>query len=405
MIFTFEYKNSYMPEEGAVIAAEPIANEPVLSAEQLAWKQQMDYQFMNDIPAPATPIVNDGNEPAPNEPSAPSAPVIDYTPFIKENFGIENIDDFKAKWTALQALEANPPKPVDQEFVNEESKKAFELARTGKFKELNEIISQQLKIEELVSAEVTDLTVDEIIKLGMQIESKELGLTQREIDLQFKKQFLLPKEPDLDIYDEDSVAAHNEWKEQVEEVKLLKSIAAKKMKPQLEAAKTKIQFPDILSTQSSVDPDYEAYKARNANVSQQVDTMITPAIKALKESDVQLGFKVSDPNNQMDFDVSIAPTPEAFEKARQDSLSFDNWFQNLCYDKDGKFQPQNVQKLILLYNERGNYDLSIARQAVNAERARVIAKETGNNGNNGKNYNVNVGERSELQKQMDERLS
>lgn len=395
-----------MELEGTTTQSETTVEAPVLSPEQAAWKQQMDYQFMAE--PPSQQVVASEQIPASEIVATEQAPVntIDYTPFIKETFGLESVDEVKTQWEAFKALKDNPPAPTtaEQEFANEESKRLHELVRTGKFKEANEIIYQQIKIDELTSSEVSDLNADEIIKLGMKFTNKDL--TQKEIDFKFRKEFSIPKEPVQGISEdtEDFEVRMQEWNEAVEDIKMSKTIAAKEMKPKLQAAKAQIQFPDILSPQSEIDPEYEAYKASKANVSQQVESMITPAIKALKESDVQLGFKVTDPNNQMDFDVSIAPTPEAFEKARQDSLSFDVWFQNLCYDKDGKFQPQNVQKLILLYNERGNYDLSIARQAVNAERARVIAKETGNN-ITGKNFNVNVGERTELQKQMDARLS
>lgn len=376
--------------------------------EQVEWQKQMEYQFMDAPPVAQVEQTQTTDDTAAANNTTTTATVTtstpDYIPFIKETFGLESVDDVKAQWQEFQALKANPPKAAEHEFANDDSKKAFELARTGKFKELNEIINQQLKIEELTATEVNDKTADEIIKLGMKFENKDL--TQQEIDFKFKKLFTIPKEPVQTTIESDAEfeIRMDEWKEQVEDIKMSKTIEAKMMKPKLEAAKSQIKFPDILAQKASVDPEYEAFKARNANVSEQIDTTIKPAIISLKENDVQLGFKVSDPNNQMEFDVSLAPTPEAFEKARQDSLNFEDWFQKLCYDQNKKFQPQNVQKLILFWNERGNYDLSIARQAVNAERARVIAKETVNNGNNGRNFNVNV-DRTEFQKQMDASLS
>ena len=387
--------------------AENIALENVAAlettTEQMSFQANMDYAFNTDTPpAPEVQeenIVTDHNVSIQQENQPPA---IDYSSFVKEKFGVDTVEEATTQWQALQDLKANPPKANDFTFENEESKKLHELVRTGKLKEAWEIIGQQQKIEELTSSEVTDETADEIIKLGMKFENKEL--TQKEIDFKFRKQFTLPKEPiqALNEDDDDFDARKGEWKETVEDIKMSKTIEAKMMKPKLEAAKAKIQFPDIL--QSNIDPDYEAYKARNAEVSERVDTEIAPAIKSLKNTDVQLGFKVSDPNNQMEFDVSLSATPEAFEKARQNSLSFDTWFHNVCYDEAGKFRPENVQKLILLYDEHGNYDQSIARQAVNAERARVISKETGFNASGGKEFNVNV-EKSDFQKQMDYRLS
>ena len=364
------------------------------TAEQIEWQNQMAYAF-EDKPAPQS-VASDEVLPTAEEIPA-TQPVFDYNPFIKETFGVETIEEARTQWQALQDLKNNPP-INNFSFENEESKKLHELVRTGKFKEASEIIVQQQKIDELTSGEVNDQTADEIIKLGMKFENSEL--TQKEIDFKFRKQFMFPKEPiqTSSEDDEDYELRLNDWKEQVEDIIMSKTIEAKMMKPKLEAAKSKIQFPDIL--QPNADPDYEAYKARNAEVSQRVENEIAPSIKSLKESDVQLGFKVVDPNNQMEFDISLAPTPEAFEKARQNSLSFDSWFHNVCYDESGKFRPENVQKLILLYDEHGNYDQSIARQAVNAERARVIAKETGVKTTTGKDFNVNT-EKSEFQQRMD----
>ncbi len=374
----------------------------VLTPEQVAWKQQMDAQFNTDQShAPQPPAATTDENTETNIAAAQELQQPDYTPFIKE-FGVETVGEFKTQWQELQALKANPPQAQEIEFANEDSKKLNELIRKGDLKGANAILSQHLELDELATADVTEDTADKIIKAGMRFENKDL--TQQEIDFKFRKMFAIPKEPVLDADDEDSVARHNEWKEQVEDIKMSKTIEAKMMKPKLAAAKSTIKFPDI-EIQSNVDADYEAYKASKANVLEVANNELIPAIRSLKEGDVQLGFKVNDANNQMEFDVALAPTPEAFEKAKQDSLSFDTWIQSVCYDETGKFHPERVQKLILLYNNYDNYAQSIARQAVNAERKMVIAKETGNQNTGGRNYNVNVGERTELQKQMDARLS
>lgn len=387
-----------MPEmENLPEGENAVVNTP--TPEQVAIQQAMDYAFNTEPPAvPVAEVI------AESIVTDPPIDTYDYTPFIKENFGVDTVDEAKALWTSLQELKANPPKAIDQEFTNEESKKLHELVRTGKFKEANDIISQQLKIEELTGGDVTDLTADEIIKLGMRFENKEL--TPAEIEFKFKKLFSVPKKPEQSLTedDDDFKLRLDDWKEQADDVKMSKTIAAKEMKPKLEAAKATIQFPDILSPKQDIDQEYEAYKASNAEVSDKVKNILIPGIQSLKESDVSLNFKVEDANNQMNFDVAIAPTKEDFEKAKQDSLALDKFLQGLSYDKDGKFLPQNLQKMILLYNNFDNYAQSVARQAVNAERKRVIGKEAVNNGGGGRDFNVNT-EKTEFQKQMERSLS
>ncbi len=389
--------------EGAVQTTENTTIEPALTQEQLAFKQQMDFQFNSDAPPPQ--VFNqqqeEQNTVAATETNNATQETPDYTPFIKE-FGVETVDEFKSQWQQLQDLKANPPQPEPIKFEDEFNEKLFKAIQGGKSKEVRQYLEQQEKIETLTTAEVTDEIADEIIKLGLHFEN--LDLTQKEIDFTFKKKFSIPKEPVQTVAedDDDFAVRLNEWKEQVEDIKMSKTIEAKMMKPKLEAAKSKIQFPDIAP--QNIDEDYESYKASKSQDFEQVNNEVIPAIKALKETDVQFGFKVSDPKNQMEFDVTLAPTQEAFEKARQNSLSFDKWFHSIAYDDNGKFQPQNIQKLILLYDEHGNYDQSIARQAVNAERARVVGKETIGNQNVNKDYNTNI-EKTELQKQMERALS
>jgi hypothetical protein len=334
--------------------------------------------------------------------SGESAQAVDYTPFIKETFGVDTIEDAKKQWQELQALKTNPPKAEPAKYANEESERVANFLAEGKIEEVLDVYAKQKKIAQAITLEVNKETAADIIKLAISLKNPEL--TPHEIDFQYKNEYVAPKEPVQKITedDDDFNERHNEWKEKVEYIETKRVIAAKMAKPELEIAKSKIQLPNIQST-AAVDEDYEAYKASNADADVAYKTIVAPMINALKETDVTLGVKVDDANNQMQFEIAIVPTKEDFDKARQGSLSVSDYLTKTCYDKDGKFLPAKLQRMILLEQNFDNYAQSIARQAVNEERKRVIAKEAPN-GNGSRDYNVN-GEMSELQKQMQFALS
>ncbi|MBC7508732.1 MAG: hypothetical protein H7320_08290 [Ferruginibacter sp.] len=383
------------------VAETQVAEQVQLTPEQLDFKRNMDFAFgvLPETEA-ANEIIPASIEQA-QVPELPSSvePQVDYNKFIKENFGSETLEEAKNTWKELQDLKTSG---VNAKFEDEFSEKLFKAIKSNK-KEANEILTQHLNLERLTAEDVTEDNADDIIKIGMQAKFKDL--TSKEIDYQFKKQFALPKEPvQTDIEDDDDFAERkSDWKEKVADIKMAKVIEAKIMKPELLTAKSNLKFPDI----EQVDPEFESYKSQKANnalVEEKIHKVIIPGIEALKAEQVPLGFKVNDANAQMDFDVTLAPTPEAFEKAKQDSLYFNQFVQKVSYDKDGNFKPENVQKLILLYENFDNYAQSIARQAVNAERKRVIQSETAGNNTGNRDYS-NAVERTPFQKQMDYALN
>ena len=383
-------------------AAETQESEVVeLSPEQQEFKRQMDFSFgivtesQEQVAEESQQGAGQAQEQTQQQENTNTETAVDYNKFIKDNFGAETVEEAKATWQELQDLRKSG---VNAKFEDEFSEKLFKAIKTNK-KEANEILTQHLNLERLTAEEVTEDNADDIIKIGMQSKFKDL--TPKEIDYQFKKQFALPKEPvQSDMEDDEQFAERrNEWKEKVADIKMAKVIEAKIMKPELITAKSNLNFPDI----EQVDPDYESYKSQKASsalIEEKINKVIIPGIEALKAEQVPLGFKVNDANAQMDFEVALVPTPEAFEKAKQDSLMFNQFVQKVSYDKDGNFKPENVQKLILLYENFDNYAQSIARQAVNAERKRVLTTETAGNNNGSRDYG-NAIEKTEFQKQME----
>lgn len=391
-----------MPDEALVVAAPPESTVAAPTEDQI--QNQIGMAMAFDDPSLMPTKVEPQSEAHVSQEtpaaSTSQSTVVDYTPFIKENFGVETVEDAKKQWQELQTLKSNPPKPAEYKFENEDSQKMAEAISKGDRKTILSILEKQERIEQYTTAEVTKDTAPEIIKLGMQLNNKLL--TKEDIEFQYKELYVPPKEPvqRSTETDEEFAERQDEWKEKVANIEYRKIVAAKMAIPELEKSKSTLQLPNIKPV---VDEGYEAYKASTAAADEAYNNVTVPGIKSLKVTDVQLGFKVDDANNQMQFDVVLAPTPEDFEKARQDSLSVGEFLTKTCYDKDGKFLPHKLQRMILLEQQFDNYAQSIARQAVNEERKRVIAKEAPN-GNGSKDYNVN-GDMTELQKQMHFALS
>ena len=385
-------------EVGAVVvpqteeSAVATAPEVVISDEQKEFANNMAFSMGDTIPYPADkPAEAVVEQAAVVANVSHETPLVDYTAFLKENFGVESIDEAKSQWQSLQELKTKQASPEAQAFTPEAIREAAQ------------ILEKQDRWARLTEGEITKENAADIVKEHM--KHRYSGLTTDQVNYKFNKQFGIPKAPVQLVTEDDDefLIRKNEWNEQVANAEMELIIEANLAKPDLIKAKEELKLPNIQLQQSVVDEDYEAYKASSAAVSEKVNNILIPAIKALKESDVNLGIKVQDANNQLDFEVALTPTSEDFEKARQDSLSFDSFINKVCYDANGNFLPQNVQKLILLYENYDKYAQSIARQAVNAERKRVVTKEAPHLADT-KDFNVN-GEKSEFQKQMEFALS
>jgi len=361
------------------------ATETQVQEQQPSIQELAAFAFNKPTPQQETAAIN-GEQPVVTEAVAPAevAPTTvtstevptqapDFNAYLKEHFGVDNLETAKAEWQTLQELKTKPQTAAEIAFANEESRKIHELIRQGKTKEVGQWIQAQ---ELLANVE----TMGDEQKLKLYIKMQNPRFDNELIEDEFNSLYRLNQD-DLDALE--PLAARKE------RLKLEQRLENDVQKAQeyFQQYKTKIELPDIQAPQLTVDKDYEAYKASNASAADSYDKVIAPAIKSLKESDVSLSFSVNDANNKMQFDINIVPDAADFESARQDSLALD--IMKNCYDKDGKFLPQNLQKLILLRDNFDKYGQAIARQAVNAERKRVIEQETAGNGIQ-RNFNTQV---------------
>lgn len=236
---------SEVAEAPVQVSAEQQTNQEVANVKvdpfgQGAWAETVP-EVKKEEAVVATEVKTEQVQAAVNTP-AENEEILDPKDWVKREFEVDDPEILKQQIKEYRELKSKP-QAEEQKWDNEESKVINELLRTGKKKEVLQILALQDKLENLVSSEVNEDNAAEIIKTGLRLKHKDL--TDREIDYKYNKQYSLPKEPALDPDDDESVEKHNAWKEQVEDIKMSKIIDAKTMKPDLEKAKVELKFPEL----------------------------------------------------------------------------------------------------------------------------------------------------------------
>lgn len=304
--------------------------------------------------------------PLPTEVAAPATAeevAVDASLYLKEQTGYEDWSQLKADIEAYKALKDKPQTQAELQFANEESRRIHEAILAGKTKEVREYLNAQ----ELLG-NVDTMNDEQRLKLFIKMQNPLF--TDRLVEEEFKDQYSLDEEN----IDESKLERERLKLEQrkINDVKAANDYFTK--------YKTQIELPTIekqvAQQQTTVDESYEAFKASNAKAVEDYNNVVLPAINALKESDVALNVNINDANNQMQFDVNVVPEKTDFDKAKNDAADFGTYIQKAFYDEKGNFLAAKLQKAILTYENFDKYAQSIARQAVNAERKRVISANT-----------------------------
>lgn len=277
-----------------------------------------------------------------------------------EKYGWQSPEDAQREIEELRAFKANPVKE-ELKFENEKSQKIIKALQADKFDEVYEVLHEQRQLDRLTAAEVTKDTASEIIKLSMQIKYKVEGLTEAEIEHKFKKQYGIPKEPVLDEYDEDSVAAHNEWKDRVAEIEMEKIIDAKVAKRELEAAKSKIVLPDIAA---EVDEDYLQYK-ESLEKSAAIDAETKEAYKSFKPKDIETKINFNDEANKIAFEFQYEPDEEGFKQSLDLVMDTQKYFEKYKGQDGSPNRKQFLQDIYFIQNKE-KIIMAAMNQAKNA---------------------------------------
>jgi len=192
--------------------------------------------------------------------------------------------------------------PEPFKYANEDSKRVHELLLDGKTDVVLDILTQQKKLDKLLTTTVDKNIAADIIKL--KLETSGIELTKEQIDYKFNKMYGIPKEPvqkslEDDIEFEERV---NEWKELVKNAEMDLLIDAEMAKKDLQKlkidlvlpqisgeSKAKEQTPDELAAESKVMEDF----LKNSDEAVKSFAGLSVAYKD-KDVDVQSTYSLSD---------------------------------------------------------------------------------------------------------------
>lgn len=318
--------------------ASPVENPiaPVADPIQGELAQQMAISLNGGmVPEPAAAAAGPLSEtPAATVPNDPFG-------LFKEKFGYETPEAAVQDIESLRAFRAAPP-AAELKFENEQSKRIAEALQSGNFKEVYEVLDQQIKIDNLTTGELNIDNAADIVKLGMQMKYKDL--TPAEINYKFNKQFAVPAKPallpaeDQEEYDA-RIAA---WQSQVDDKKMELLIEAKLAKPDLLATKSKLVIPEISRPQDAEFQEWQKTIQENERLS--VET--TQAYKAFTPKSIEAKIHFADEANKIDFDFAFEPDPDSFKQVQDMTFDINNFWKHFI-KPDGT--PDRKEFLETLY--------------------------------------------------------
>lgn len=366
------------------------AQESVNAQEDAYIEQRMEFAFADDNaeqPAPQADVLEEDNLTqvellaTTSEPSAtPENPFLDL--------GFNSKEELLAELTTLREA-----KPVVQEttYANEESKKVHQLIKDGKIKDVIDVYNKR----EL--AEGFELLNDEQkIKLHIKMENPLFANDQELVDYHYKKHY---------VFDEDNFEGDEMELKIARLTAKQKSLTAIQTAEQTISKYKEIQLPDIsVPTAVTQDKDYEAYTASVAKANEFTEKVIVPQTNSLKEEDLKMSFEINDPKAQMQFRVSVTPTKEHLEAAKNGVLNISDLIRSAAYDGNGNYNAAKAGQFALKALYFDDYVKSMMRQAVNAERKSRLSQPSNNGGGISKDFVID-NQMSDLDKMMEYRFS
>jgi hypothetical protein len=343
------------------VVTQPSQSDILKSQMDMAFYEQMSPAEREALSQPQ-PETDGGSIKGATEQQSAPAGAFDEAKYVKDNFGFNTVDEAKAALQELQTLKAQPQTAAEIKFANDQSKKIYEALLSGETKKVKEYLELHHATESMEA-----MTPEQQIK--MHIKHQYPTLSQQMIDRQFSKMYSVKEEADYD--DPIDFAIEKEMAQQ----KIINDAAA--ARNYFNEYRNKIELPQ-LQPQQTVDADYETWKANNTQADQMYATVTVPAINAIKESDLAAKFSISDANSQMNFDINHVVDPNDLATAKQHALNYGGYIQQQFYNADGTPNTVRLTQAILRDMLFDKYVQTTARQAVNAERKRVISKETPN---------------------------
>jgi hypothetical protein len=368
-----------------------IDQNPEVNAQMLAAKAEIDRQMNISLNGGFEPEVK-VEEPIidANAQAQQAAPIVEPFSILKEKFNYQTAEDAVREIEELRGFKANPITNI--EFENEFSEKVFKAIQAGKTKEVTVLLAQQDRLESITSAEITKDNAEDVIKLGMSLRYKDL--TPSEINYKFNKQFAIPKEPvqGADEEEPDFLQRKSEWQEKVNDIVMDRILEAKTLKPELEAAKSKLVLPEI---ETPIDENYIQWQ-KSLEAKPQLEEEISKEYKSFTPKSIETKLNFNDETNKIAFEFQFEPDSEGFNKAVENGLDIKNFWKNFV-KSDGTPDRQKFLQTIYYGLNKDKYAMAAMTQAKNA----TIKAMLPDNSNSGMQRQfAQTQESSELDKQM-----
>lgn len=189
--------------------------------------------------------------------------------YLKEKLGYEDWDSAKNE---IETLRTKAQTPAEIKYANEKSERLAKAWQAGDTDGVYSYLDAEVKLNKLTTGEVTEETAPDIIKAAM--KEKYKGLTNDQVNYKFNKQFTYPKEPKFNEGDDEDEfkSKHEDWSNQVSDIKMDMLIEANLARPELEKLKSELKLPEV----PLIEP---------------TDKPLTPEEQALMESGLELFLK------------------------------------------------------------------------------------------------------------------
>lgn len=349
--------------------ADELVQQTAPDAQVVEQQQQPDYTA--DLKAQMHIALNGGMPLAEAEAAADAAQALETTvvadatvndPFglFKEKFGYETPDAAIREIEELRAYRAQS-RPNVFNVPDDETGAMARAISSGKKEDVWKLLDQEIRVERLLGAEVTNDVAADIVKMGMALKYKDL--TPAELTYKFNKQYAMPPEP-KQAFEEDDADFQQRvgaWKEQVADKQMELMIDAKLAKPELQNSKVKFTFPEI---DTPVDEGYIQYK-KMLEATAQRDERNKAAYQKLSPQEIETKLNFKDEANKIAFEFQYVPDADMFNKAVDIANDAEKYW-GLFHNSDGTSNQRLFLESIMYAMDKSKVLLSAMNQTKNA---------------------------------------
>ncbi len=355
--------------------------EEIQSLKEQVFEQSSTHSQPSDAVPPTEPTPTN-LAPADAPPSdIPPADVPPVQPnLLKENLGFEDWEVAKAEIAQLRQLKETIPAPL--EFANEDSKKAFELVKSGDLKGFKQIIDLQEKL-----ATVETLSPADAIKLH--IEQANKHFKKADVEDVFEEKYTIPEKPVQDALEDETEYKDRlaKWQNVADKVTRRIERDSVTAKEDLAKLKTEIKFPEIPQPQNPALESFNAYQENLAKAAEE-NKKLVDSLSKVSEKDIALQLNFNDEASKMQFNVTYQGNKDGVDKAKSAAANYMDFLSSTYYKEDGSPLVEKLTNDIYFLQNREAIMTEVAKQAVNETKAWFLRTQKNISVGNQRNYNT-----------------